>query len=210
MARHYGNAWPFLSPYQRMDFLQSIDVSSYLTPVGLSLLVVLFLSTVVAAWVMTLFGLPGNWIILVAAIAYDWILPAESPWELGMPILVGLAVLAVFGEVCEGLAGSMGVAKRGGSRLSAVLALIGSTIGGIAGAIIGLPVPVVGSIIAVMFFASLGAMAGAVLGEDYHGRDLDGSFDVGIAAFWGRLAGTLAKTLFGAAMVAVSIVGLFT
>ena len=185
-----------------------IDFSAYMAPIGLALLVVAYVAIVVAGWGLTLFGLPGNWLILVAAIGFDFLIESPSRMEITMPLIVGLGVLAVVGELIEFLAGSLGVAKKGGSRLSAILAFIGSAIGGIAGAVVGIPIPIVGSVIGVILFASIGALVGALIGEDIQGRDFRESFGVGMAAFWGRLLGSVAKTMVGGVMAAVAVVGL--
>ena len=79
---------------------------------------------------------------------------------------------------------------------------MGSLLGGIAG--IFIPVPVVGSIVC----AGLGALVGAVIGEQWKGRDLDQSLSIGHAAFWGRLIGTLGKVLVGCVMIVLILVGL--
>jgi hypothetical protein len=60
---------------------------------------------------------------------------------------------------------------------------------------------VLGPIVGAVLFAGLGALAGAVLGERWKGRDLEESLRVGEAAFWSRLLGTLGKSLIGAVMV---------
>ena len=49
---------------------------------------------------------------------------------------------------------------------------------------------------------------GAMLGECWKGRSLDTSWQVGQAAFWGRLLGTAGKLTAGAAIVAVILAGL--
>ncbi len=98
--------------------------------------------------------------------------------------------------------------RAGGSRRSAVLALVGSLAGGATGVLVGVPIPLVGPLVAAVLFAGLGALAGAMLGESWKGRSLDQSVRVGKAAFWGRLFGTLAKTLIGAVMVVVALAAL--
>ena len=190
-----------------MEFLTSIDIGSYLSPLATGILILLFVVIVIGGWGLTLFGLPGNWLILLASIGFDWLL-RSSRWEITLPLIIALAILAIVGEAAEFLAGSLGVAQKGGSRLSAVLALLGSGIGGILGAFVGIPLPIIGTIVGVLFFASAGALVGAMIGEDMQGRDFRESFGVGMAAFWGRLLGTLAKTLIGGVMVAVALVGL--
>ena len=134
--------------------------------------------------------------------------PAGSPAALGWKAVVALLVLAAVGEIVELVAGAMGVARAGGSRRGAVLALLGSIAGGILGVFIGLPLPLIGPIVAAVLFAGLGAMAGAMLGEISTGRELGTSWRIAKLAFWGRLAGTLGKMLLGAVMVAVVVAAL--
>ena len=98
--------------------------------------------------------------------------------------------------------------RAGGSRRAAVLSLAGSIAGGILGILIGLPVPLVGSVVAAVLCAGLGAMAGAIAGELWLGQDPDASWQIGKAAFWGRLFGTLGKLLVGGVMVAVVLAAL--
>ena len=161
-----------------------------------------------AAWVLTLLGMPGNWLIVVAVIVYVLLVPQESTLGIGWGIVAVLAVLAALGELLEFLAGALGVTKAGGTRRGAVLALVGSIAGGLVGIFIGLPVPLLGPIVAALLFAALGAMAGAMLGEVWVGKDAGASWRIGAAAFWGRLAGTLGKMLVGAVMVVVVMASL--
>ena len=160
---------------------------------------------VAVGWVLTLLGLPGNWLIVAAGAAYARLVPSESSLDIGWQPIVALAVLAVVGELVELLAAACGVSRVGGSRRSAVLALVGSITGGIVGMFVGLPIPIVGSLVAAVLFAGVGALAGAMIGEEWKGRDFEHSWEVGKAAFWGRLAGTLGKTLIASVMVVVAI-----
>jgi len=159
-------------------------------------------------WVLTLFGLPGNWLMVLAAASYSTLVPIESKLSIGWPIVGVLVGLAVLAELLEVLAAALGVAKAGGSKRSTIFALFGSLIGSVIGAFVGLPVPVIGSAVAVVLFGSFGALLGAVLGEDMVGRSSDDAMRVGVAAFWGRLLGTVGKTVFATAMVVVTIVAL--
>ena len=88
------------------------------------------------------------------------------------------------------------------------MALAGSLAGSLLGAVIGLPIPLIGSVIAIVLGAALGALGGAMLGEYWKGRTLDIGWQVGQAAFWGRLLGTAGKLTVGAAIVAVALAGL--
>ncbi|MFO0924001.1 MAG: DUF456 domain-containing protein [Pirellulales bacterium] len=159
-----------------------------------------------ASLVATFLGLPGNWVIVVTAVLAYAILPQE--WIAFVPAwsLLFLSVVGLVGEGIEFGASALGVGKLGGSKRSAALAIVGSLVGAIAGMFVGLPVPVVGSLIASVLCAGVGACVGAVLGERWKGKDWDGSVQVGVAAFWGKLAGTLGKSFCGAVMAAVLIV----
>jgi uncharacterized protein len=168
----------------------------------------LLVAVVLAAWFLTLVGMPGNWLMVAAVVVYVLLVPHEGRLAIGWTTVTILVVLATLGELLEFLAGALGAAKAGGSKRGAVLALVGSLVGGIAGLFIGLPIPVVGPVLGVVLFAAMGAFAGAVLGEQWKGRELGQSLRVGQAAFWGRLLGTVAKTTIGALMVVTTIVAL--
>ena len=91
---------------------------------------------------------------------------------------MAILVLAAVGEIVELVASALGVSKQGGSRRSAAMALLGSIGGGTLGVFIGIPIPLVGSAVAAVFFAGLGAMAGAILGEISVGQRLGTSWRV--------------------------------
>jgi uncharacterized protein len=168
----------------------------------------LLILALVAAWPLTLFGLPGNWLMLGAAALYAYLIPAGPLFSFGWRVVGGLAALAAAGEIVELAAGAAGTRKAGGSRRAAVCALVGSIAGGLLGMFVGLPVPVAGSIVAALLFAPLGALLGAIWGESTTGRHPGETLQVGMAAFWGRLFGTLAKLLIGLAMIVVVAVAL--
>jgi hypothetical protein len=171
--------------------------------------VALFVVVLLIGWLLTVIGLPGNWVNVVAVALYAWLLPEAGRATIGWPIVAVVLALATLGELLEFLAGAAGVAKVGGSRPAAVLALVGSIGGGIAGMFVGVPVPVVGPIVAAILFAAAGALSGAMFGEIAFSRsNLQRSWDVGKGAFWGRLLGTLSKTIAGAVMVVVAVVAL--
>jgi uncharacterized protein YqgC (DUF456 family) len=168
----------------------------------------LLILVLLASWAFTLIGMPGNWLMVMVTAAYAYLVPAQSPGALGWRTVAAILVLAAVGEIVELLASARGVTKTGGSRRSAVMALAGSVVGGIVGVFIGVPVPLIGSAVAAVFFAGLGAMAGAILGEISAGQRLATSLQIGRAAFWGRLAGTLGKMLLGALMITVVLVAM--
>lgn len=161
-----------------------------------------------AGWVLTLLNLPGNWLVVGAAALYALVIPPDSRFDLSWTIVALLLGLAVLGEIVESAAGAVGASRQGGSRRGMLLAIAGSIAGSLVGAMVGLPIPVVGSVVAAILFAAVGAMLGAVLGEIWKGRDSRTSWQVGQAAFWGRLFGTLGKIVISSAMVATTLVAL--
>lgn len=169
----------------------------------------LLLAIVGLAWIATLFGVPGNWLMVLAVAIYALFIPTDSPMVIGWAAVAALAVLAVVGEVVEFLAGALGVAREGGSKRGAALALGGSIVGGIVGFFVGVPIPLFGPILAAILFAGLGALGGAMLGERWRGRSWRESWQIGKAAFRGRLFGTLAKAAIGLVMIGVTVVALF-
>jgi hypothetical protein len=157
---------------------------------------------------LTLLGLPGNWIVLLLAALYAWVIPNTWRCDIGPKWVIALVVLAVIGEAVEFLAGALGTQQAGGSRRSAIGALVGSMVGGIVGATVALPVPLIGPVIGALVVGGVGAAIGAVVGELSAGGQANRSWQIGQAAFWGRLLGTGGKTLVGAVMVAAVVVAL--
>jgi len=168
----------------------------------------LLLALMAIGWVLTLLGMPGNWLMVGATLGYVLLVPNNSQVALSLTVVVVTAVLAGLGELIELVAGAAGAAKQGGSRRGAILALVGSLIGAVVGMLVGLPIPVVGSVLAALLFAGVGALAGAIVGEQWKGRTLDHSWKVGQAAFIGRILGTLGKMLLGSVIVAVVLAAL--
>lgn len=168
----------------------------------------LLLILLATGWILTLLGMPGNWLMVAAALGYVLVVPAVSALAMGWTTLVVLLALASIGEVLEFFAGALGVAKAGGSRRGVVFALAGSIAGGVVGLFAGVPVPIIGPLLGAVLLAGAGAFAGAVLGEQWKGRGLDESLKIGQAAFWGRVLGTVAKSAVGTIMVGVAIIAL--
>lgn len=162
-----------------------------------------------ACWVASVLGLPGNWGLVATAALLAWLAPAEWAAHLSWPSVLVLAALAGLGELLEFIAGSAGVSQSGGSRRAMVLALVGSLVGAIVGFFVGLPIPVVGGLVASLLFSGLGAAAGAVVGQRWLGRNWTETMSVGWAAFYGRLLGTLGKSVCGAVMVLVLLYGVW-
>jgi len=166
----------------------------------------LLLTFTAVGWVLTVLGMPGNWLMVLAAGLYAWWGPHEGVLQIGWPAVVGLAVLATLGELLELVASVWGARRAGGSRRAAVFALLGSLAGALLGALVGVPIPLVGSMIAALLGAALGALTGAALAEFSLGEKTAQSWRVGRAAFWGRLWGTGAKTVVATIIVAAVFV----
>ena len=113
---------------------------------------ILLIVVILVAWCTNVVGLPGNWLILAIAVLYWMLRPAGAGTSLSTIALEIIAALAVLGELLEVLMSSAGVAKAGGGRRGAVYAICGSVIGGCAGLVIGVPLPVFGSIAGSLFF----------------------------------------------------------
>ena len=165
-----------------------------------------FLTALLLCWGLTLFGLPGNWLIVALAAAVAWLAPGESRLAISPTVVGLLLMLAVAGEIVEFAAGSAAANRVGGTRRGAMGAIAGAFAGAIAGAMVGLPLPVIGSAVAAILGGAAGAMAGGIAGELHGGQNLDQSLRVGHAAFWGRLLGTLTKAALGGMMVVVAAV----
>ena len=173
------------------------------------LLAILLVALVLLGWTLTLFGLPGNWLMLAAAAGYAWLGPVEGDMPITWTTVLVIAVLCAVGELAEFLAGMWGARRAGGSRRAAVFALLGSLAGAIGGGILGVPIPVVGTAVGAVLGGAFGAFAGAGLAEMSRGESDGKSWRVGHAAFWGRLLGTGAKTLVATIIAVMTVVALF-
>lgn len=116
-------------------------------------------------------GLPGTWLmILVLGVAAYY-------QAVGLVALFASTALALVAELAEYSVTKRVTARYGGSRK----AFWGALLGGMVGIFVGIPVPVVGS----MLTGLLGSMAGAVLVTYLETRHLPSAGRVG----WGVLLG---------------------
>lgn len=138
-------------------------------------------------------GLPGLWVIVLAALAYG---PLTGD-PLGWWTVGGIAALALVAEGVEFVLGTRFTQRYGGGRRSAW----GAVLGGFAGAIVGVPVPIVGSVVG----GFVGAFAGALAGEYSRGRDRVGATRAATGAVIGRAAAVGAKLAIGMAMAALAV-----
>jgi uncharacterized protein len=148
----------------------------------------LLAAVLLLSFVMIPFGLPGLWIMVGAALAYQLLVPGT----IGMVTLVGSALLALVAEILEFTLAGRYARKYGGSRRASWGAIIGS----IVGAIIGVPIPILGSLVG----GFVGAFVGAFLAERSRGTELGGSSRVATGALIGRVVAAAMKTGLGVAI----------
>jgi uncharacterized protein YqgC (DUF456 family) len=84
-----------------------------------------------AFWSSILFGMPGIWLMVLAAVIVEWLQPEVSMFsQATLYVSAGLALLA---EILEFLMGAAGARQAGGSRRGAALAIVGGVVGAILG-----------------------------------------------------------------------------
>jgi uncharacterized protein len=162
----------------------------------LYILLLLFLLTGVA---LNLFTLPGNWIMFLAVVLYDW----ATRWRhIHWAWLAVLLVIALAAEVIEFTAAGKGVKQLGGTIWGTVGALLGALLGAIF--LTGLiPVPIIGTIAGILIGTFLGAMLAELM---VSGKEVGRSAMIGYGAAKGRLYGTLVKFGFGCLIFLLSLV----
>ncbi len=145
---------------------------------------------------LTVFGLPGNWIMLILVAVWHFVLPIPSTLSVWYWLIV-LAV-AVLGEVLEFFLQVKQAKKYGSSNTGTV----GGVIGAIAGAILLAP-----------FLFGIGAFIGAMLGawcgcfvfELLRGMDTRTAARAALGAMFGRFLGTACKLGCGVVIWAVTM-----
>ena len=162
----------------------------------LYLVLLLILLTGVA---LNLFTLPGNWLMFIAVVLYDW----ATRWRhIHWAWLLILFAIAAVAEVIEFSASGKGVKQLGGTIWGTVGALLGALVGGIF--LTGLiPVPVVGTIAGILIGTFLGAMLAELL---VSGKEVGRSAMIGYGAAKGRLYGTLLKFGFGCLIFLLALI----
>ncbi len=154
-------------------------------------------------------GLPGAWILIATAIVLDfcqgWWLPPGDPLMFHPLTIAGAIAVAAIGEVLELALSAAGARRFGATRRG----MIGSVIGGMAGALGGtvlLPLPVVGTIAGALVGTAIGAVVGELSDGTKTLRDTTGP---ATGAVIGRVLGTLAKLPCAAAVFVALAVAAF-
>jgi uncharacterized protein YqgC (DUF456 family) len=139
--------------------------------------------------------LPGNWLILLAAIGYD----AWYHWQpFGPKWLIALGLIALAGEAAEFFSSAVAARRAGATRRAGLGALAGGILGML---IFSIPVPIVGTIAGGM----IGCFIGAVVAEMTAHDDVSRSMKVGLFATIGRVIGLVAKLAATMAMAGAAV-----
>jgi uncharacterized protein YqgC (DUF456 family) len=150
--------------------------------------------------ILTLFVLPGNWLIVITTALFAW-----WQWEhnvFSIYTLIAIAVLAFSGEVVEFFAGAGGAKKAGAGWLGAIAAIFGAITGAVIGTIV---LPLFGTILG----ACLGAGLAATVVELAMGKTTDASIRSGFGASLGHLIGSTAKLAIGVALWLIVAIAAF-
>jgi len=143
--------------------------------------------------VLVVFGLPGNWFIVISTCLFAW-----WRWEDGVfsiYTLIAIVALAALGELLEFFAGMAGAKKSGASWPGSIAALLGAITGAVLGTFL----------IPILFFGTLlGACLGAGLAvcglEFARGKEAKKSVRYGVGAGLGEFFGITTKFALGIAI----------
>jgi uncharacterized protein YqgC (DUF456 family) len=152
--------------------------------------------------VLVLFGLPGNWLMVLTTSLFAWWRWDErvfSGWT-----LMAIAVLALLGELIEFFAGMVGARRSGASWAASITGLFGALVGAAAGTFVS-PVPFLGTVVG----ACLGAGLSVWAMEVSRGEHPDRSLQRGVGAGVGKFFGILGKFVLGIVILLVIIVAAF-
>lgn len=149
----------------------------------------LLAGVILLSLILIVLGLPGLWIMVASAVAYNMMVPGDP---IGWFTLIAVTVLGVIAEVLEFTLSGKYARKYGGSRRAGW----GAIIGGIIGAFMGFPVPIVGPVIG----AFVGSFVGALAAELSAGTGPAGATRVATGALIGRAVSTALKIGIGFAI----------
>jgi uncharacterized protein len=140
--------------------------------------------TALGLWGVVLPGLPGAWLIVVGLVL---VAAADGFVRVGTPTLIIVGALGAASYAIDFVAAGLGTKRVGASPR----AMLGATLGSLAGFVFGLPGLV------------LGPVVGAVLGDLSARRDIRQAGRAGVAAWIGFVVGMAFK--IGAAVVMIGI-----
>jgi uncharacterized protein len=140
--------------------------------------------------VLVVFGIPGNWIMVILTCLFAWWQWDARAFSGGT--LIGIAVLALMGELIEFLAGMVGARRSGTSWQGSIAAIFGAMLGALVGTF-AIPIPLVGTLVG----ASVGAGATVWVVETLRGQRIDRSLQRALHAGMGQIVGTSSKMAVG-------------
>ena len=143
--------------------------------------------------VLSLLSITGGWLIAGAAALLTWYRPDAQP---GWTMVVALLAVCVVVEVADAVAGSLGIARRGGSAKAGWAALIGGLLGMVLGSFI--PIPILGS----LFGMCAGSFAFAFWVERNRLQHDARAAHIAWGAVWARLGVMVVKTAAALGMTA--------
>ncbi len=144
-------------------------------------------------------GLPGTFLILAAAVVFDWVNDFAT---LGWPFLGLLLGIALVAELVEFVLGAVTASRFGSSKSGMAGAIVGAFVVGLLAAPL---LPPFGMILGAFF----GAFAGAVLFEFITTADWKRALRAGYGAFLGSLGGRVFKLAAAAAMLVLLAVKIY-
>lgn len=140
--------------------------------------------------VLVVFGLPGNWLIVIATCVFAWL-----QWDDGVfsiYTLITIIALATLGELLEFLAGLAGAKKSGASWPGSIIALFGAVTGALLGTFL-IPFPFLGTLLG----ACLGAGLCVWALEFSRGKKMKRSVRYAVGAGLGEFLGITTKFALG-------------
>ena len=144
-----------------------------------------------ALWlVLVVFGLPGNWLIVISACLFAWWRAEDNVFSIYT--LIAIVALAVLGELIEFFAGAGGAKRAGAGWRGSIGALLGALTGAIFGTFL-LPIPFLGTLIGACVGAGLGAWGLELSG----GRKIQDSARFAMGAGIGEFLGITSKFILG-------------
>jgi uncharacterized protein YqgC (DUF456 family) len=150
---------------------------------------------------LSLIAISGTWLVALAAGLLLWFRPDDAP---GWIMVISFILLSTAMEFVEFIAGSLGIARRGGSAAAGWAALFGGIIGMILGAFI--PVPVIGSLMGML----IGSFVFAYWVERRRLQHDSQAAHIARGAVWAKLSVMFFKTVATLGMTAYLWYGLLS
>ena len=156
---------------------------------------IVFSVVLVGSVMLTMVGLPGNIVIVLAAVIYGYYDKFQHVDYGIIGIVVGVFIVS---EILDFAAGILGAKKEKASKRAMLAAFLGTMLGGILGTGI---LPIVGSIVG----ALLGAFIGASAAEYTKMKDKEQARRVAMGVVKGQVVGMILKTTTAVVMAIILI-----